>query len=87
MIAAIAPWLADALVLASLVLMSIAVYGMLWMPDIYTRLQAAGKGIGLAHGAQVGHQIAHRQPIADKDFKMLTQGYGDDEQDEEETKE
>lgn len=45
MIAAATPWLADALVLASLALMSIAVYGMLWMPDIYTRLHAAGKGI------------------------------------------
>lgn len=45
MIAALTPWLADALVLASLALMSIAVYGMLWMPDTYTRLHAAGKGI------------------------------------------
>lgn len=45
MSAALAPWLADALVLLSLALMSIAVYGMLWLPDIYTRLHAAGKGI------------------------------------------
>jgi multicomponent Na+:H+ antiporter subunit G len=45
MIAELLPWLADALVIAGLVLMSISIYGMIWMPDLYTRLHAASKGI------------------------------------------
>ncbi len=45
MIADLLPWVADALVIAALVLMSISIYGMIWMPDLYTRLHAASKGV------------------------------------------
>jgi multicomponent Na+:H+ antiporter subunit G len=41
--AALVPWLADALILAGLFVMSVAVYGLVWMPDLYTRLHAASK--------------------------------------------
>ena len=37
------PWLADALILGALLMLTIAVYGVFRMPDIYTRLHAASK--------------------------------------------
>jgi multicomponent Na+:H+ antiporter subunit G len=37
-------WLTDALVLFGVLLTVLSVYGMLWMPDVYTRLHAASKG-------------------------------------------
>jgi len=43
MIQNLLPWVADALVVFGLAIMSIAVYGMVWLPDIYTRLHAASK--------------------------------------------
>lgn len=43
MIATLLPWIADALILSGLLIMSIAIYGMVWMPDLYTRLHAASK--------------------------------------------
>jgi multicomponent Na+:H+ antiporter subunit G len=43
MMQAMLPWLIDALIIAGLVIMSIAIYGMLWLPDLYTRLHAASK--------------------------------------------
>ena len=42
--AALVPWLADALILAGLFVLTVAVYGLVWMPDLYTRLHAASKG-------------------------------------------
>jgi multicomponent Na+:H+ antiporter subunit G len=44
---ALLPWIADALVLLGLATMTLGVYGMFWMPDIYTRLHAAGKSVFL----------------------------------------
>jgi multicomponent Na+:H+ antiporter subunit G len=43
MIAELGPWLADALVLLGVGIMTIAVYGIIWMPDLYTKLHAASK--------------------------------------------
>lgn len=36
-------WMADALVVLGLIVSTAAVYGMWWLPDLYTRLHAAGK--------------------------------------------
>jgi multicomponent Na+:H+ antiporter subunit G len=43
MLAVFVPWLADALVLLGLAVLTIAVWGMLRMPDLYTSLHAASK--------------------------------------------
>jgi multicomponent Na+:H+ antiporter subunit G len=43
MIQALLPWAVDALVLLGLFILTIAVYGIARMPDVYTRLHAAGK--------------------------------------------
>lgn len=40
-------WIADALVILGVVIMSIGVYGMAWMPDAYTRIHAASKSVFL----------------------------------------
>jgi multicomponent Na+:H+ antiporter subunit G len=37
-------WAVDALVVLGVLLLGIAVFGMLWLPDLYTRLHAASKG-------------------------------------------
>jgi multicomponent Na+:H+ antiporter subunit G len=42
-IQALLPWLADALAVLGLVVLTISVYGMLRMPDVATRLHASGK--------------------------------------------
>jgi multicomponent Na+:H+ antiporter subunit G len=39
------PWVADGLVLLGTLVMTIGVFGMLRMPDIYDRLHAASKGV------------------------------------------
>lgn len=36
-------WISDTLVILGLVILSLAIYGMFWLPDIYTRLHAASK--------------------------------------------
>lgn len=46
MIEALVPWVADALALLGLVILTVGVYGVVRMPDIYTRLHAASK-VGL----------------------------------------
>ena len=43
MIAALLPWLADALVLLGVGIMTVGVYGVIRMPDLYTKLHAASK--------------------------------------------
>ncbi len=43
MLAEIGPWLADALVVLGVVIMTIGVYGVIWMPTIYTKLHGASK--------------------------------------------
>jgi multicomponent Na+:H+ antiporter subunit G len=42
-ITALLPWLADALVLLGTITTAIAVYGLIRLPDVYTRLHAASK--------------------------------------------
>lgn len=41
------PWLADALVILGVLVMTIGVYGLVRMPDTYTRLHAASKAVVL----------------------------------------
>ena len=41
------PWVADALVLLGLLVMTIGVYGVVWLPDTYARLHAASKMVFL----------------------------------------
>jgi multicomponent Na+:H+ antiporter subunit G len=43
MIQALLPWVADALAALGLVVLTVSVYGIVRMPDVYTRLHAAGK--------------------------------------------
>lgn len=47
MLAAIVPWVADALVVLGVFVMTIGVYGMIRMPDPYTSVHAAGKAVFL----------------------------------------
>lgn len=47
MMTTVAPFLVDALVLMSLAGMSLAILGVIRMPDLYTRVQAAGQTIWL----------------------------------------
>jgi multicomponent Na+:H+ antiporter subunit G len=44
---AVVPLLADALVLVGVLVMTVGVYGVVRMPDTYTRLHAAGKAVVL----------------------------------------
>ncbi len=44
---AIVPWLADALVILGVLIMTIGVYGVIRMPDTYTRLHGASKAVFL----------------------------------------
>jgi multicomponent Na+:H+ antiporter subunit G len=37
------PWVTDGLILLALGIMSIAIYGMFWLPDVFMRLHAASK--------------------------------------------
>jgi multicomponent Na+:H+ antiporter subunit G len=41
----IAPWIADVLVLIGVVVMTVGVYGLLWMPGIYLKLHAVSKAV------------------------------------------
>lgn len=47
MLGAAAPWLADAFVVLGVGIMTIGVYGVVRMPDVYTRLHAASKAVFL----------------------------------------
>lgn len=47
MLGAATPWLADALVVLGVGIMTIGVYGVIRMPDLYTRLHAASKSVFL----------------------------------------
>ena len=42
-----APFLADALVVLGVLVMTVGVYGVVRLPDAYTRLHAAGKAVSL----------------------------------------
>ena len=41
------PWLADALIVLGVGIMTVGVYGVIRMPDLYTRLHAASKSVFL----------------------------------------
>lgn len=41
------PWIADALIVLGVAVMTMGVYGVVRMPDIYTRLHAASKSVFL----------------------------------------
>lgn len=43
----ISPWIADALVVLALFTMTVGVYGLATMPDIYTKIHAASKAVFL----------------------------------------
>lgn len=47
MIEAVIPWLADALVVLGVFIMTVGVYGIVRMPNTYTRLHAASKAVFL----------------------------------------
>lgn len=47
MFATLLPWLADALVVIGLVILTLALWGVLRMPDLYTSLHAASKAAAL----------------------------------------
>ena len=47
MAAALVPFLADALVVLGVAVMTVGVYGVIRMPDLYTRLHAASKSVFL----------------------------------------
>ena len=46
-LAAIAPWIADALVIIGIFGMTVGIYGMLRMPDVYNKLHASSKVVFL----------------------------------------
>jgi multicomponent Na+:H+ antiporter subunit G len=46
-VGAVIPWLADALVVLGVFIMTIGVFGVIRMPDTYTRLHAASKAVFL----------------------------------------
>lgn len=47
LLSAAVPWAADALVVLGVLVMTVGVYGLLRMPDTYTRLHAASKAVAL----------------------------------------
>jgi multicomponent Na+:H+ antiporter subunit G len=53
---------ADALVLLGLLVMSLALYGMIWMPDVFTKLHASSKGVVLGVMPVLAASIATGDP-------------------------
>ncbi|MBA2754075.1 MAG: monovalent cation/H(+) antiporter subunit G [Chloroflexia bacterium] len=51
------PWVADALVIFGLLIVTIGVYGVVRMPDIYTKLHAASKSVFLGINAFVAASL------------------------------
>jgi multicomponent Na+:H+ antiporter subunit G len=43
----ISPWIADVLVLIGVIVMTVGVYGLLWMPDVHLKLHAVSKAVVL----------------------------------------
>ncbi len=41
------PWLADGLIILGVLVMTIAVYGLSWLPDVYSQLHASSKAVVL----------------------------------------
>ena len=46
-LATLAPWIADVLVVLGIFVMTVGVYGIIRIPDVYTRLHAASKAVFL----------------------------------------
>ena len=46
-LASLSPWIADVLVVLGTFVMTVGVYGIIRMPDVYTRLHAASKAVFL----------------------------------------
>ena len=46
-LSALAPWIADVFVVLGLVVITIGVYGIVWLPDVYNKLHAASKVVVL----------------------------------------
>ncbi len=46
-LATLSPWIADVLVILGIFVMTVGVYGIIRMPDVYTRLHAASKAVFL----------------------------------------
>ena len=47
LLSAAAPWIAEAFVVLGVVVVSIGVYGIVWLPDVYNKLHAASKVVVL----------------------------------------
>jgi multicomponent Na+:H+ antiporter subunit G len=58
----IKPWLADVLVVLGVAVMSIGVFGMIRMPDLYTKLHAASKAVVLGAIALAAASAFTAQP-------------------------
>ena len=56
------PWVADVLVVLGLLVMTIGVYGIFRMPDVYTQLHAASKAVFLGVIALLAASVASRDP-------------------------
>jgi len=54
----VSAWIADALVLLGVVVMTIGVYGVFRMPDVYTELHAASKAVFLGVIALLAASVA-----------------------------
>jgi multicomponent Na+:H+ antiporter subunit G len=61
-VAALVPWVADALVILGVFVMTLGVYGMIHMPDTYTRLHAAGKAVFLGVVPLLGASMLTGRP-------------------------
>lgn len=56
------PWLADALVILGVAVITVGVYGMIRMPDTYTRLHAASKAVFLGVISLLAASVVTGQP-------------------------
>ncbi|QYJ16129.1 Na(+)/H(+) antiporter subunit G [Rubrobacter xylanophilus DSM 9941] len=59
---ALLPWIADALVVLGVAVITVGVYGMIRMPDTYTRLHAASKAVFLGVISLLAASVVTGQP-------------------------
>lgn len=59
---AVVPWVADALVVLGVLVMTVGVYGVIRMPDTYTRLHAASKAVFLGVVSLLAASLATGDP-------------------------
>lgn len=60
--AALVPWLADGLVVLGVAVMTVGVYGVIRMPDLYTKLHAASKAVFLGVVSLVAASVVTGDP-------------------------